>query len=66
MSRFKFVFVKSMLVNKLNLDVDQLEQSNYFFSTVAFSGKHDSSVIGVTMGDYDAAAVAGATIKKME
>lgn len=61
-----YLYPKSKLVNSLNLDTDKLETSGYFFSTVAFSGKHDSSVIGVTMGDYDGAAVAGTTIGQME
>lgn len=61
-----YLYPKSKLINSLNLDTDKLETSGYFFSTVAFSGKHDSSVIGVTMNDYDGAAVAGTTLGQME
>lgn len=60
-----YLYPKSTLVQTLNLDTDQVETSGYFFSTVAFSGKHDSSIMGVKMGDYDAAAVAGAIIPQM-
>lgn len=60
-----YLYPKSKLVNSLNLDSEQLETSGYYFDTVAFSGKHDSSLIGVTMGDYDGAAVAGAVISQM-
>lgn len=60
-----YLYPKSTLVETLDLDTDQLETSGYFFSTVAFSGKHDSSIMGVKMGDYDAAAVAGVVIPQM-
>ena len=42
----------------MDLDPNLLINSGYFFDTVAFSGKHDSSLMGVSMGDYESAAVA--------
>lgn len=33
--------------------------------TVAYSGKHDQSILGVAYGDYDAAPVAGDVFKRM-
>ncbi|MDR1117270.1 MAG: phosphate/phosphite/phosphonate ABC transporter substrate-binding protein [Oscillospiraceae bacterium] len=53
-----YLYPKTKLVTALELDPEKLENPNYFFSTVAYSGKHDSSLMGVVMGDYDAAAVA--------
>lgn len=61
-----YMYPKAKLVKDLNLDTTQLENSDYFFSTAAFSGSHDSSVSGVSLGDYDAAAVAGMTIDTMD
>ncbi len=61
-----YLYPKAHLVEQLNLDPDQLEQSDYFFSTVAFSGGHPTSLIGVTMGDYDAACVAYQVMEQME
>lgn len=60
-----YLYPKSKLVKDLKLDTDKLETSGYYFSTVAFSGKHDASVIGVAMGDYDGAAVGGSIIDQM-
>ncbi|WP_265457910.1 phosphate/phosphite/phosphonate ABC transporter substrate-binding protein [Enterococcus sp. HY326] len=60
-----YMFPKAKLVNELDLDTDQLENPDYFFKTVAYSGKHDSSIMGVIKGDYDAAAVAGQTIPQL-
>lgn len=60
-----YMYPKADLLKELNLDTDQLENPDYFFKTVAYSGKHDSSIMGVIMGDYDAAAVALPTIQPM-
>lgn len=60
-----YMFPKSKLVNELALDPDQLENPDYFFKTVAYSGKHDSSIMGVIKGDYEAAAVAGQIIPQL-
>ncbi|MDR0642351.1 MAG: phosphate/phosphite/phosphonate ABC transporter substrate-binding protein [Treponema sp.] len=53
-----YMFPKAKLIKDLGLDTEQIENPGYFFKTVAYSGKHDSSVMGVVMGDYDGAAVA--------
>lgn len=60
-----YLYPKSYLVNELKLDANMLESSGYFFDTVTFSGKHDASVMGVSMGDYDGAAVAEAVLEQM-
>ncbi|MGD6960124.1 phosphate/phosphite/phosphonate ABC transporter substrate-binding protein [Rossellomorea aquimaris] len=53
-----YVYPKAKILQSLGLDTDQLENPDYFFKTVAFSGKHDASLMGVVKGDYDAATVA--------
>jgi phosphonate transport system substrate-binding protein len=60
-----YMYPKAHLLKSLGLETDQLESPDYFFDTVAFSGKHDASVMGVVMGDYDAAGVSLTTINKM-
>ena len=45
------------LVEEMGLDVDQLVNPGYFFETVAFSGQHQASIMGILMGDFDVAAV---------
>lgn len=60
-----YMYPKALLINELDLDTDLLENSDYFFSTVAFSGAHDTGVMGVYMGDYDAVAVAGSTMESL-
>lgn len=57
-----YMYPKTTLVKDLDLDTSKLENPGYFFKTVAYSGKHDASILGVVKGDYDAAAVAGQTI----
>lgn len=57
-----YMYPKAKLIKELDLDANQLENPGYFFDTVAYSGKHDSSLMGVVKGDYEAAAVAGQTI----
>lgn len=61
-----YMYPKAELVVSLGLDADLLENPDYFFETVTYSGKHDTSVMGVAMGDYDAAAIALPTIEQME
>ncbi|MDR0445818.1 MAG: phosphate/phosphite/phosphonate ABC transporter substrate-binding protein, partial [Oscillospiraceae bacterium] len=61
-----YMYPKAHLVTALELDADRLEQPDYFFKTVTYSGKHDSSLIGVGMGDYDAAAVAYQVIGQLD
>jgi phosphonate transport system substrate-binding protein len=53
-----YMYPKAHLIAQLGLDTDQLEKPGYFFKAVAYSGKHDTSLIGVSMGDYETAAVA--------
>lgn len=60
-----YMYPKAKLVKDLNLDSEQLESSGYFFSTVAFSGSHPTTLTGVLMGDYDAGAVAKQIITQM-
>ncbi len=61
-----YLYPKAYLVEQLSLDPDQLETSGYYFSSVAFSGSHQTSLIGVSMGDYDAACVAAPVLDMME
>ena len=61
-----YLYPKAHLVQTLNLDPDQLENSGYFFDTVAFSGGHNTSLVGVAMGDYDAACVSLQVIEMMQ
>lgn len=61
-----YLYPKATLCRDLDLDPDQLENSDYFFSTVAFSGNHQTSLMGVAMGDYDAACVAESIVAMME
>lgn len=61
-----YMFPKYTLVKELKLSADQLEEPGYFFKTVAYSGKHDASVMGVAKGDYEAAAVAGQVLDQMD
>lgn len=61
-----YLYPKYELVTQLGLEQQKLEEPNYFFKTVAYSGKHDSSVMGVDKGDYDAAAVAGQVLQNMD
>lgn len=60
-----YMYPKVKLMTSLSLDGDKLENPGYFFKTVTYSGKHDSSIMGVVMGDYDAACVALQTMAPM-
>ncbi|WP_151737354.1 phosphate/phosphite/phosphonate ABC transporter substrate-binding protein ['Paenibacillus yunnanensis' Narsing Rao et al. 2020] len=51
------LFPKSMIVDELGIDPEELETS--FFSSIQFAGKHDTAVLGVVKGQYDAAGVSG-------
>lgn len=61
-----YMYPKAKLVTELDLDPEQLENPDYFFKTVTYSGKHDTSLMGIVNGDYDAAAVAYQVIGSME
>ncbi len=60
-----YMYPKTKLIQALDLDPEQLENPDYFFKTITYSGKHDSSIMGVVMGDYDAATIALGTIQPM-
>ena len=60
-----YMYPKAKLVKDLSLDADLLENSGYFFDTVAFAGQHPSVATGVAMGDYDAGAVAASVLDQM-
>lgn len=60
-----YLYPKAYLLKTLNLDSNQLEKSDYYFNTVAFSGQHQASLMGVVMGDYDGACVATSIVSKM-
>ncbi|MBB3113949.1 phosphonate transport system substrate-binding protein [Paenibacillus phyllosphaerae] len=51
------MFPKSMIVDELGIDPEELETN--FFSNIQFAGKHDTAVLGVVKGQYDAAGVSG-------
>jgi len=45
------------LVEELGLDIDQMMNPGYFFESAVFSGQHQSSIMGVLMGDFEVAAI---------
>jgi phosphonate transport system substrate-binding protein len=57
-----YMYPKAHLVTQYGLDPDQLLNSGYFFEYVTFSGRHDASILGISMGDFDGAAVAYAVL----
>ncbi|MGN7479397.1 phosphate/phosphite/phosphonate ABC transporter substrate-binding protein [Solibacillus silvestris] len=60
-----YLYPKGTLVQELDLDSNRIEQSGYFFENVTFSESHPNSVIGVAMGDFEAAAAARAVIDSL-
>jgi len=50
---------KTLILKELGLTVDELEKD--FFKDVKFVGSHESAIIGVVNGQYDAASVASPT-----
>ena len=60
-----YMYPKAYLLQKLGLDTDLLENSDYFFSTVAFAGSHPAVATGVSMGDYEAGAVAASVLTQL-
>lgn len=60
-----YLYPKGTLVQEFDLDPELVEQSGYFFENVVFSESHPNSVIGVAMGDFEAAAAASGTIQAM-
>lgn len=53
-----YLYPKATLVDQLDLEPNRIEESGYFFNNVALAGSHDNVMLGVSMGDYDAGAVA--------
>jgi phosphonate transport system substrate-binding protein len=60
-----YLYPKGTLVQEFDLDPDLVEQSGYFFENVAFSESHPNSLMGVKLGDFEAAAVAASVIDSM-
>lgn len=60
-----YLYPKGTLVQELGLESDRVEQSGYFFENVTFSESHPNSVIGVSMGDFEAAAAARSVIDSL-
>lgn len=60
-----YLYPKATLVQEFDLQADLVEQSGYFFDNVVFSESHPNSLMGVAMGDYEAAAVAGSVVEMM-
>lgn len=52
-----YLYPKGTLVQELDLEADRIEESGYFFENVTFSESHQNSMMGVAMGDFEAAAV---------
>ena len=65
-STMGFVFPSYHLVSELGLNPNLIMLSGYFFDTATFSGGHETSIIGVGMGDFDAAAIGAMFIENMD
>ena len=65
-STMGFVFPSYHLVSELGLNPNLIMLSGYFFDTATFSGGHETNVIGVGMGDFDAAAIGAMFIENMD
>ena len=65
-STMGFIFPKYHLVTELGLTPELVMHSGYFFDTAYFTGGHEVSIIGVGMGDFDAAAVGAMFLDNME
>ncbi|MCL1843474.1 MAG: phosphate/phosphite/phosphonate ABC transporter substrate-binding protein [Defluviitaleaceae bacterium] len=61
-----YFFPKYYLVTQLGLNPDLITHSGYFFDTTTFSGGHEANIMGVEMGDFDAAAIAAMFLTNME
>lgn len=59
-----YLYPKATLVKEFGLEAGRLEESGYFFENIAFSGGHDNTLLGVSMGDYEAGAVASTVFKR--
>lgn len=61
-----YMYPKATLVHELGLDPAKIEQTDYFFENVIYSGSHDNSAIGVGMGDYEAAAITSSALGRLD
>jgi phosphonate transport system substrate-binding protein len=61
-----FVFPVYHLTSELGLNPDLITHAGYFFDTTTFSGGHEHNILGVEMGDFDAAAIGGMFIENMD
>jgi len=52
-----YFFPAFHLIREFDLTPELVTQPGYFFSSTVFSGSHETSITGVSLGDYDAAAV---------
>ena len=60
-----FMYPMAHLVTELGIDPDQAINPGYFFSNVIFSGQHPNSIMGLLMGDFEAATVAYQILEMM-
>ncbi len=58
-----YLYPKYELMKNLNLNADTMDNNNDFFSTVAFSGSQQNSVISLLNGQVDAVSVAAQMIE---
>jgi phosphonate transport system substrate-binding protein len=61
-----YIFPVYYLVRNLGLNPDLIVSNGYFFDTVTHSGGHEANIMGVHMGDFDAAAIGGMFIENMD
>jgi len=52
-----YFFPANYLTQKFDLTGTLITQPGHFFSATSFSGSQESSIVGTTLGDFDAAAV---------
>ena len=60
-----YLYPKGTLVQELDLEPNKIEESGYFFENVTFSESHANSLMGIAMGDFEAAAVSARQIDNM-
>jgi phosphonate transport system substrate-binding protein len=54
------------LFREVGINPDLIANRGHFFDTVFFSGGHETNILGVYNGDFDAAAVGGMFLENME
>ena len=60
-----FLFPAYDLITEFNLDATQLTAPGHFFGTTIMSGGHDNSLIGLSHGDFDGAAVVDIMVERL-